>query len=118
MADLFDDLRARGAIDPVLFRAMFASQIGEECPFPTIKAAADKFGVGAEQYRLFIRGKREPEPKLLAALGFEKVVLYASAQRIEAGTDETPQAAQPDGREPDPAGDAPKTPRHSPPNGA
>lgn len=31
-----------------------------------------------------------------------------TAQRIEAGTDETPRAAQPEGREPDPEGDAPK----------
>lgn len=63
-------------IHPVLFRAMFQSQIGDNCPFPTIKAAADHYGVHPEQFRLFVRGERPAEPRLLDKLGFERVTFY------------------------------------------
>jgi hypothetical protein len=91
MPDLYDALRARGCIDPVLFRAMVRSHVGTDAPFPTIKAAAESYGVHPEQLRLFIRGKRPAEPKLLTAFGLERIVLYARAQAGEAGTAETAQ---------------------------
>jgi hypothetical protein len=52
------------------------------------KAIRDSFGRGEEDWRQFI-------PAAFAAL------LHAPAQGIEAGTDETPKEAQPEGREPD-----------------
>jgi hypothetical protein len=87
--DLYDALRERGCIDPVIFRAMVRSHIGKDAPYPTIKAAADAYGVHPEQLRLFIRGKRPAEPKLLRAFGLERVELFAVAQAIEARRAET-----------------------------
>ncbi len=86
MPDLFDDLRARGAMHPTIFRAMLRSQIGEECPFPTIKDAADKLGINPEQLRLFIRGKREAEPAILEAFGLIREVLYARPSKAKEET--------------------------------
>ena len=77
MADIYDSLRERGCVHPKIFQAMFASMIGKNCPYPTIKAAADEWGLHPEQLRLFVRGKREPETKVLKALGYEKITLYA-----------------------------------------
>ncbi len=77
MSDLYDNLRERGCIDPVIFRAMVRCQIGKDCPFSTIKAAADHYGLHPEVLRLFIIGKRPAEPKLLDAFGLERIVLYA-----------------------------------------
>lgn len=78
MVDLYDGLRERGCIDPIIFRAMVRGQIGKGCPFPTIKAAADHYGLHPEHLRLFVRGKRPAEPKLLEAFGLERIVLYAT----------------------------------------
>ncbi len=76
MPDLYDRMRKEGLIDPVLVRAMLECQIGEDCPFPTIKAAAKHYGLHPEHLRMLIRGIRPPEPKILAALGLERVVFY------------------------------------------
>lgn len=90
MPDLYDDLRERGCVDPVLFAAMVRSHIGKDCPFPTIKAAAESYGVHPEQLRMFLRGKRPAEPKLLRAFGLEKITLYAVRQ--DAPEKDTPDA--------------------------
>lgn len=75
--DLFDNLRVRGAFDARLLKPMIASQIGEGCPFPTIKAAADHYGLHPERMRQLVRGERSAEPQVLNALGLEKITLYA-----------------------------------------
>ena len=77
MGDLYDALRERGCIDPLILRAMIRSQIGEGCPFKTVKAAADHYGLRPEDLRMFIRGQRPAEPKILDAFGLERVTLYA-----------------------------------------
>ncbi|WP_293921060.1 hypothetical protein [Sphingobium sp. UBA5915] len=79
--DLFDDLRMRGAFDARLLQPMMASQIGEGCPFPTIKAAADHYGLHPERMRQLVRGERAAEPQVLEALGLEKITLYAIRQK-------------------------------------
>lgn len=77
MGDLYDRMREEGLVDPLLVRAMVQSSIGDGRPFPTIKAAADAYGVHPEQLRMYVRGiRKEPEPKILAALGLERVVFY------------------------------------------
>ncbi|SLK03662.1 hypothetical protein [Novosphingobium mathurense] len=76
-----------------IMRAMVVSQIGEGCPFHTIKAAADHYGVHPEQLRMYVRGLRqELEPKMMAAMGVEKVVFYrpvASAALASNNTKDT-----------------------------
>jgi hypothetical protein len=76
MPDLYDRMREDGLVDPVIARAMVRSWIGKDCPFPNAAACARSIGVHPEQLRLFINGKRPAEPRLLAALGFERVVFY------------------------------------------
>ena len=63
-------------VDPIILRAMLAGQIGDECPFPSVKAAAAHYGVHPEILRLFVRGNRPAEPALLKALGLERVIFY------------------------------------------
>jgi len=63
-------------IHPEIFHAMFACQIGEDCPFSSVAEAARKYGIPYESYRQFIAKQRKPEPFVLRALGFEKVTLY------------------------------------------
>lgn len=63
-------------IHPKILHAMVASQIGPDCPFPTVKAAADHYGIHPEQLRMFIRGKRRAESKLLKAFGVVPVTFY------------------------------------------
>lgn len=79
MSDLYDNLRERGCMDGALLRPMISSQIGKDCPFKTKQAAANHYGIHVEQLSAFLLGKRPAEPKLLAAMGLEKVVLYAPA---------------------------------------
>lgn len=76
MTDLYDRMREEGLVDPIIARAMVRSWIGENCPYPTAAACARALGIHQEQLRMFIKGKRPAEPRLLAALGFEKVVFY------------------------------------------
>ncbi len=80
MTDLFDSLRERGAFDANLLSPMVACQIGDGCPFPTIKAAASHYGIHPERMRQLVRGIRPAEPMVLEALGYEKVVLYVPKQ--------------------------------------
>lgn len=108
MPDLYDSLRKRGCIDPVLVHASVACQVGEECPFPTFREMAEHYGVGTEQLRQYIRGDRELQPRLAKAFGLEKIVLYAPAQGMSAGTAETPEVAQGKARQPGPQ-DAPRS---------
>lgn len=96
MSDLYDGLRARGCIDPLIFRAMVQCQIGKDCPFPTIKAAADHYGLHPEHLRMFVRGLRPAEPKLLEAFGLERVVLYAPATPTTPTPDERATGAEED----------------------
>ena len=63
-------------IHPLIFRAMVEGQIGEGCPFKTIKAAADHYDLTPEVLRLFVRGKRPAEPAIMKAFGVERVVFY------------------------------------------
>lgn len=45
----------------------------------TITAFAEKLGLVSEQVAMFVRKKRPPEPKLLAALGYEREYRYRAA---------------------------------------
>ncbi|WP_292922617.1 hypothetical protein [Novosphingobium sp. SCN 63-17] len=65
-----------GCIHPIILLAMVRGSIGKGCPFPTIKAAADHYGIHPEQMRMYVRELRPPEPKLLEAMGMERVVFY------------------------------------------
>jgi len=116
MSDLYDRMREEGLIDPVLVRASIACQVGKECPFPTIKAMADRHGVHPEQLRSFIKGVRsELEPKLARAFGLERVVFYRPASRIEAAPADETRSGSAEGESlTGEAGDAQTTPSENP----
>lgn len=72
--DLYDRLRKEGLIDPILVRAQVEALVSV---LGSIKAAADALGVHPEHLRMFVRGiRKNPEPKLLKALGLKRVYFY------------------------------------------
>ncbi len=75
--------RSEQLTHPVIFRAFVQGLVGEGCPFPTIKALADHHGLHPEHLRMFIRGLRPAEPKLLKAFGMERAVFYRPATPME-----------------------------------
>lgn len=68
----------------------------------------DAFMADVERRLARLEGATFPQPRPYGMIGqLSGRVSLSLAQRIEARSDETPQAAQPEGQEPDPEGDAP-----------
>jgi hypothetical protein len=66
-------------LDAQTVRRKITDEIGEGARFKTLYQAAKHYGIHVSQLGAFINGHRLPEPKILAALGLERVVFYRKA---------------------------------------